>query len=71
MDYVNPDHRDAIERMIDVSSLEAILRALVEICDEKAEHIRANWQDVETARTWERCANKILVAAEEAKDERV
>lgn len=49
-----------LEAMVDASSLAEVLRALYEICGEKADHIRANWQDGKTAQTWERDGVKLL-----------
>jgi len=48
-----------LEDMIDTYGLEAVLDALGEICDEKAEHIRSNWQDSVTARPWNLIAARL------------
>ena len=45
---------EILEEMIDRKSLWEVLEALHEICYAKAEHLRANWQDTEAAREWER-----------------
>lgn len=37
--------------------------ALSEICDAKAEHIRENWQDHTTARTWAQACGLVGIAA--------
>lgn len=52
--------KDMIEALIDEHSLSDVVQALAEICREKAEHIRTNWQD-DTAlvRAWARVASKI------------
>jgi hypothetical protein len=44
--------RDALEALVDASNLTAVVQALSEICDAKAEHIRANWQEDALARAW-------------------
>ena len=43
-----------IEDMVDSSSVAAVLTALAEICHEKAEHIRSNWQDRRLAGSWDK-----------------
>jgi len=48
-----------LEDMIDRSSLEEVLVGLAQICYEKAEHLRSNWQDEGAARIWERDAKKL------------
>lgn len=50
---------DELEQILDSSNLPAILEALAQICHEKAEHIRENWQDEPLARKWNR-AGKAL-----------
>lgn len=45
-----------LEPIIDESSLEEVLQVLVNICDEKANHIRKNWQDHTTANAWDKDA---------------
>jgi hypothetical protein len=57
-----------LERMVDLQSLAAVLDALVEIADAKANHIRENWQDAALARTWECVARRIIQAVNEAKE---
>jgi hypothetical protein len=48
-----------LEDMIDKSSLGDVLEMLVEICYEKADHLRHNWQDEAAAKQWERWGKKI------------
>lgn len=43
-----------IEQMIDALGMFRVLGLLSEICYEKAEHIRSNWQDSNMARSWDR-----------------
>lgn len=56
------DERETLERMIDAAGLGSVLEALSEVCDEKAEHIRVNWQDSSTARAWAEACGVIGVA---------
>jgi hypothetical protein len=54
---------EALERLIDASSLATVVHTLAEIAAEKAEHIRCNWQDRLTARQWDRAARVLGGAA--------
>jgi len=58
----NPD-MNALETIIDRSTLHHVVETLADICREKAEHLRANWQDEAAARTWEKAALKLDGAA--------
>lgn len=55
---MTPDQEtnDAIEKLIDSTSLETVLNAVVQVCYEKAAHLRSNWQDEVAAKRWERAA---------------
>ena len=57
--HVTPEQQFDLENIIDNSNLQTTLRALANICLEKAEHIRSNWQDESLAKTWEKAAAKI------------
>jgi hypothetical protein len=48
-----------LEGLVDASSLQGVLMALSEICGEKAEHIRTNWQDRGLARQWDTACGAI------------
>lgn len=48
-----------LENLIDQYSLKDIVQAMVKISNEKAEHIRVNWQDNILAMTWEHDARKL------------
>jgi len=48
-----------LENLIDSESLLHVLTGLELICLEKADHIRANWQDKTTAKTWDKDAKTI------------
>jgi hypothetical protein len=47
-----------LEDFIDRHGMKGVMDALARIADEKADHVRTNWQDEKTARTWERDARK-------------
>ncbi len=57
------DERCQLESLIDGAGLCAMLQALSQICDEKADHIRTNWQDKHLAKSWNSAAGVIGVAA--------
>jgi len=54
---------EQLEAMIDRASLLDVLTALECVCGEKADHIRANWQDKTTARPWATASKRIGVVA--------
>lgn len=56
---MNGQAKDALETLIDAYSLSEVLHALECICFDKAEHLRSNWQDADTARVWERAGTRI------------
>lgn len=45
--------QETLEHLIDSNDLECVLNAIVETCYLKAEHLRVNWQDNESAAIWE------------------
>jgi hypothetical protein len=49
-------HKTALEGFVDAYGLCEVLSILAEISNEKAEHLRTNWQDVQGAKVWERDA---------------
>ena len=53
------DITETLEAMIDKHSLLHVLTGLQLVCDEKAEHLRSNWQDTISAKVWEQDSNKI------------
>ena len=58
-------HREELELMVDRYSVAEVLQALAQVCREKADHIRSNWQDQTTARSWDAAAvrlDKVTVA---------
>ena len=51
--------KEAIERLVDASSADAVLCAFADVCTEKAEHLRTNWQDEDTALVWDKLARAV------------
>ncbi len=49
-----------LEAWIDSQGLVYVTTLLETICNEKAEHIRSNWQDTITAKPWDRDASKLM-----------
>lgn len=56
---LDADLKSELEQIVDVFSVEAVLEALAEICQDKAEHIRLNWQDTSLSQVWERGGNSL------------
>ena len=50
---------EALEKLVDETSVARVLEILVAICYEKAQHIRKDQQDELTAVCWERVARDI------------
>jgi hypothetical protein len=50
------------EGAIDSHGLANVIDALAEICAEKADHIRENWQDGQTAGPWSRMSERLRAA---------
>jgi hypothetical protein len=48
-----------LECMVDRCGMARVLEGLAEVCDLKAAHLRANWQDERSAKAWERDADAI------------
>ena len=44
--------RAQLETLVDRYSLANVLEALVAVCGDKADHVRANWQDAGLAKDW-------------------
>jgi hypothetical protein len=53
-----------LEAMVDRVGLRNVLYALERICYAKADHLRANWQDDRTAKSWSREARRLQKAAD-------
>lgn len=52
-----------LETMIDHHGLSTVLTMIADVCGEKAEHLRAAWQDGGAARLWEKAARRVNGAA--------
>ncbi len=50
---------DALEHILDRSTLSDVLAALDSICYEKAAHLRSNWQDELAGKRWELAGAKV------------
>lgn len=46
------DITEDLEKLIDAHGLTHVLVGLACVCNEKAEHLRANWQDEPAANSW-------------------
>lgn len=57
------DISETLESLIDTHGLLHVITAIDLICNEKAEHIRANWQDKTTAKAWLRASDAIYTAS--------
>ena len=53
---------DHLEFLVDLHGIVDVTEKLREICHDKAEHIRVNWQDEDTADAWEEAGNLIDTA---------
>lgn len=53
-------NKDTLEQYIDKYGLSETLSHIADICYNKAEHLKSNWQDESTARVWEKDAEKIM-----------
>ena len=50
---------NTIENMIDSSSVAFVLSHVAQVCAEKGQHIRENWQDERAAKEWDIACMKI------------
>lgn len=63
--------RDALEALLDRTSVSAVLAALADLCGEKAQHIAENWQDRPLYESWREVEDLIHeVVFEVAKQEK-
>jgi hypothetical protein len=51
---------DALESLIDKHGMVNIMLGLVHITDEKAEHVKSNWQDLELADAWRKVSHALI-----------
>ncbi|QFZ15414.1 MULTISPECIES: hypothetical protein [Nostocaceae] len=59
--------KEDIQAMLDSMNVSDVLKIMSQICYEKAEILRSDWQDIETARAWEkvgRAVGKIKIKTE-------
>lgn len=56
---MNDELKLAIETLVDKHGLRMVAENLVEVCHDKAEHLRSNWQDKASAKIWSRVATKL------------
>jgi hypothetical protein len=49
---MNQQDQDALEALIDRTNLSSVIDALASICDEKAAHLRENWQEYGGQERW-------------------
>jgi len=49
----------SLEHLLDQSSLSDLLQALGQVCYEKADHLRSNWQDRSAASDWDSAAGRV------------
>lgn len=56
---ISLEQKNQLEALVDQSSVQYVLEALSEICWDKGDHIRSNWQDPHLALLWERAGNSI------------
>ena len=55
--------QDTLEiEYIDKLGIGNTLKMMLNICDEKAAHLRENWQDEASAKEWERKSNTLSIA---------
>ena len=63
---LNKEELLQLETLIDAVGIEAVLMGVSDICGEKADHIRTNWQDGALARRWDIVAGAIGVTVPKA-----
>lgn len=59
---------EALEGMVDRHGLDGVLNMLSEICGEKAEHVRSNWQDEPGGKIWDKRASIVDAATSKVLD---
>ena len=53
--------KEQLEAMIDSRNLHWVLSELADVCTEKADHIRENWQDEGLAEKWDNAAHNLHI----------
>jgi len=59
MPVLSDRERGNLEDLVDVYGLEYVVSALEEICYEKEDHLRSNWQDEHSAALWHKAGKRI------------
>lgn len=60
-----------LEILVDSVGVRGVLEMLAQVCHEKADHIRTNWQDTVTAHRWARMGRVCAKAEVTARRERI
>jgi hypothetical protein len=63
MANTNTESARQLESLLDTMGVKTLVELLSDICFEKAEHLRSNWQDNGSAKVWDKNA-KVLQSAE-------
>lgn len=58
--------KDTLESLLDGTNASYLISALAEICQEKADHLRTNWQDENAAKAWDRAGLYLFKVSETA-----
>jgi hypothetical protein len=64
MKTTTPQARRLLEGLIDSHGLSSVLEMVSEVCEDKGDHIRADWQDEVLANQWETAGMRVYRAAE-------
>lgn len=56
---MNPNPKEQLETLLDSSNMLAVLDDLIQICNEKSEHVATNWQDDRLAAAWDDYADAL------------
>ncbi len=56
---LTPDEAVVLETLVDKHGLQAVVDELSSICNEKADHVRVNYQDTPLAKEWEQDADTL------------
>ena len=55
--------KDYIEDMIDEHGLQHVIETISDVCYEKEQHIKENWQDIPLSATWNKAARYLFTCA--------
>lgn len=53
-----------LEAEVDTTTLAQVVSTLADVCREKADHIRHNWQDEKLAKVWDMAATKLELTSD-------